>query len=131
VYPERHCLENHVKNDCTLTLVNCDFSYAGCPIQLVRKDMETHLNDGSLHHVSLLARYGQQLAEKLIEKDEYVASLAASLEEKLVVSVQRIDHLEGQVSSLRRKQEEDRKLYAAMFPIQFTMTNFEQLKKKR
>jgi len=129
VYPERHCLENHVKNDCTLTLVNCDFSYAGCPIQLVRKDMETHLNDGSLHHVSLLARYGQQLAEKLIEKDEYVASLAASLEEKLVVSVQRIDHLEGQVSSLRRKQEEDRKLYAAMFPIQFTMTNFEQLKK--
>ena len=95
------------------------------------------MNDSSLHHVSLLAGYSQQLAEKLVEKEEHVASLTASVEEKVVVSAERVGCLEGQVMSLseevpslKLKREEDRRLYAAAFPVRFTMTNFEQLKAK-
>ena len=76
VSPERQNVETHVNTVCPLTVVNCDFHYAGCEVQLVRKDMLTHLAESLLSHLSLLALHNQQLTQLTIQQKE-------SLEESL------------------------------------------------
>ena len=62
VSPERQNVETHVNTVCPLTVVNCDFHYAGCEVQLVRKDMPTHLAESLVTHISLLTTQTQMLA---------------------------------------------------------------------
>ena len=62
VSPERQNVETHVNTVCPLTVVNCDFHYAGCEVQLVRKDMPTHLAESLATHISLLTTQTQTLA---------------------------------------------------------------------
>ena len=67
VSPERQNVETHVNTVCPLTVVNCDFHYAGCEVQLVRKDMPTHLAESLLSHLSILALHNQQLTQLTIQ----------------------------------------------------------------
>ena len=62
VSPERQNVETHVNTVCPLTVVNCDFHYAGCEVQLVRKDMPAHLAESLATHISLLTTQTQTLA---------------------------------------------------------------------
>ena len=62
VSPERQNVETHVNTACPLTVINCDFHYAGCEVQLVRKDMPTHLAESLAAHISLLTTQTQMLA---------------------------------------------------------------------
>ena len=62
VSPERQNVETHVNTVCPLTVVKCDFHYAGCEVQLVRKDMPTHLAESLVTHISLLTTQTQVLA---------------------------------------------------------------------
>ena len=62
VSPERQNVETHVNTVCPLTVVNCDFHYAGCEVQLVRKDMLAHLAESLATHISLLTTQTQTLA---------------------------------------------------------------------
>ena len=62
--PERQNVETHVNTVCPLTVVNCDFHYAGCEVQLVRKDMPTHLAESLATHISLLTTQTQTLADE-------------------------------------------------------------------
>ena len=62
VSPERQNVETHVNTVCPLTVVNCDFHYTGCEVQLVRKDMPTHLAESLVTHISLLTTQTQTLA---------------------------------------------------------------------
>ena len=55
IFFHRLDLEGHVKNDCPLSVVECDFSYAGCDVKLARKDMPEHVNESLATHFSLLA----------------------------------------------------------------------------
>ena len=64
VSPERQNVEMHVKTVCSLTVVNCDFHYAGCEVQLVCKDMPTHLAESLGAHISLLTNQTQSLADR-------------------------------------------------------------------
>ena len=59
---ERQNMEAHVNTVCPLTVVNCDFHYAGCEVQSVRKDMPTHLAESLVTHISLLTTQTQTLA---------------------------------------------------------------------
>ena len=65
VSPERQNVEIHVNTECPLTLVNCDFHYAGCEVQLLRKDMPTHLakSQSLAAHISLLTTQTQMLTD--------------------------------------------------------------------
>ena len=72
VNPERQNLEYHVHNDCSLTEVNCDYCYAGCKVQLSRKDMSVHLAEDTANHITLVATHSQR---KMKEKDEQIAEL--------------------------------------------------------
>ena len=60
---ERQNLKHHVSEDCPLTVVNCDFHYAGCELQLPRKDMPTHLAENLVAHLSQLAARNQKLID--------------------------------------------------------------------
>ena len=72
VSPERQNVETHVNTVCPLTVVNCDFHYAGCEVQIVRKDMPTHLAESLLPHLSLLALHNQQLTQLTIRQKESI-----------------------------------------------------------
>ena len=76
--PERQNLEHHVSEDCPLTVVNCDFYYAGCEVQLPHKDLPAHLAENLVAHTSLMATYNRS---KVQEKDQQIAQLTDDLRE--------------------------------------------------
>ena len=54
---QRQELEQHVRYDCPLTLVQCDFHIAGCGEYLARKDMPSHISENIVRHMSHLQLY--------------------------------------------------------------------------
>ena len=80
VYPERQNLERHESSECPVTVVNCDFHYAGCEVQLPRKDMPAHLAKNLITHMTQLATYSQQKVE---EKDRQILQLTQQLMQKI------------------------------------------------
>ena len=72
---ERQNLGHHVKEECPLAVVECDFHYAGCGVKLQRKDMAGHMKDESMVHISLLAAENQRLTKRLLERDEKMQQL--------------------------------------------------------
>ena len=75
-YPfERQELQSH-KDECPLTLVDCLFHYAGCDVQLPRKDLPEHNMKETVTHLTLLAsithklvKENQELRETMKKKD--------------------------------------------------------------
>ena len=51
---QRQELEQHVGQDCPLTLIQCDFHIAGCEVCLPRKDLPSHIHKNIVLHISLL-----------------------------------------------------------------------------
>ena len=153
VYPERQNLEHHVSKDCPLTVINCDFCYAGCEVQLPRKNMPTHAAKNVVVHMSLMAVHNQQVTQKKIyEKDEEIVKMKNELAERKVEIVklkdelgqklkenkQKIEKLEEENEALKRSlaqktEEMERKLEPLLpsLPVEFTMTDFDQYKKNK
>ena len=124
VCPKRQYLEHHVSKVCLLAVVNCDFHYAGCEVQLPRTLMPAHLAENMMVHMSLMAVQNRKEIAKL--KDE------------LTVSAQKIEALEGENEALKRSLaqtqiEIERKLEPVLpsLPVEFTMTNFEWYKRNK
>ena len=166
VYPERRNVHDHVNKDCPLTVVVCDFHYAGCQVRLPRRDILSHLNENLSSHMALMGVHSQRMAEKVVEKDEQIDEAIGRLTNELSkiqeVNEQRINELEKENRALRhslkQKEEESKRAhtnskrdyealsqevtqlrneeslqklrpYVPTFPIEFTMTNFTQLKR--
>ena len=55
VTPERRNINSHLKNSCPLTIIQCDFQYAGCEAKLPRQDMPSHISSNLTMHISMLA----------------------------------------------------------------------------
>ena len=51
---ERQDIKGHLEDDCTLAKVSCPLHYAGCEVELPRKDMPEHMKD-TVTHLTLLA----------------------------------------------------------------------------
>ena len=110
VDPERQKLEMHVNTQCPLTIVNCDFCYTGCEVQLARRDMPTHLAESLTTHISLLTAQAQTmtgsgaqglLAEHLLPHlsllalhNQQLTRLTIHLKENLEESQRKIEVLE-------------------------------------
>ena len=128
VYPERRNVHDHVNKDCPLTLVICDFHYAGCQVRLPRRDILSHLNENLSSHMALLGVHSQRMAERAMEKDEVIKRLKNEFE--VLKKELRSDNeaLKQEVAELSSKQE---KLlsYVPRFPIDITMTDFEKHKR--
>ena len=83
-------LEEHVTNDCPLTLIDCCFKHAGCEVRLPRKDMDLHLGVAVVHHLTMHASDSEVKMkelkadnERLSRKCEYLESEVTKLEQKL------------------------------------------------
>ena len=82
---QRQDLDLHVKEECHLTVVQCELHHAGCKVTLPRKDMADHMKKDSIAHISLLAAENNRLSKRLLEKEEQICVLTqqnAKLEEK-------------------------------------------------
>ena len=49
---QRQELEQHVSQECPLTLVDCDFQMVGCEVRLPRRSMPSHINENIVGHMS-------------------------------------------------------------------------------
>ncbi len=63
-------LKKHLSGQCPLSLVECEFSNAGCDVELCRKDLPSHLSDSMVTHMSLLAKENRNLRVKLAKQAE-------------------------------------------------------------
>ena len=100
-FPERQKLDDHVGKECPLTVVECDFHYAGCEVRLPRRNMPDHLKDGLVAHFSLLAVSHKQ------QQDE-IKALKMKQEEEMKA-------MRGEIDKLNKRTEHLR----LIFPIDF------------
>ena len=95
---ERRCLDSHLEEECPLRVVECDFHYAGCDEKRPRREMEAHLKESHMLHLSLLATINQKLCEEVLEKDEQISKLSQEVDAR--VSEVRAE-LKDEIASLR------------------------------
>ena len=130
VYPERQNLEHHVSKDCPLTVVNCDFHYAGCEEQLPHKDMPAHLAENLVIHTTKLVISMQEKIQALTLETR---ALRYALTEKESEIADSKTKQESEIAQLKARQEGDHSSLQAMqshgvLPVEFTMTEFEKHK---
>lgn len=82
---ERQNLDEHLNTECPLKVIECEFHYAGCEDQVLRKDMPSHLEENHVQHTTLLAAINQKLAEDLAEKDEQLSQLHEEMQTQLSI----------------------------------------------
>ena len=67
-------LQAHI--ECPLQEVACDFSHAGCKVQVVRQDLSQHMSNAAQQHMALVSR------ALLQDKEREIAQLKQPLREK-------------------------------------------------
>ena len=118
---QRQYLDQHLEEECPLTVVQCKLHHAGCEVTLPRKDMANHMKEDSISHISLLAAENHRLSKRLLEKEEQICLLTqqnTELEEK--TSKQSLD-----LRELRTDVEMQH-----IVPVTIKMAAFDELKKK-
>ena len=61
---QRQNLKSHIVTDCSQTTIDCDFQHVGCEVRLPRKDMQAHLQENIVTHISLLMASHKKLEEE-------------------------------------------------------------------
>ena len=84
---QRQNLENHIANDCPLTIINCDFQHVGCEVRLPRKDMPAHLKESVALHLSRNTEYSKQIKAELLRVEREKNT-------ELATQMQRLNKLE-------------------------------------
>ena len=141
---QRSKIEDHVNNECPLTKVPCPFTYAGCEVKLLRKDMPAHTADISVHF-ALLASFTWEIKQKQIATEkqfkEKQEAMERQFEEKMkatekqyevILEKQRATQSQNQVlheqlNIMERKVaalEDTQQMKSALgkFPIDFRVT---------
>ena len=130
-YPfERQELATHLKDECPLTLVNCPFYYAGCDVQIPRKDMSEHMKDWA-KHLTLLAsvthtimRENQDLRETMKKMNhdhqDKMKAMQDEMKEKLQATQQDMQgKLQATQQGIKEKQQDmQEKLQATQQGVQ-------------
>ena len=74
-------LEAHLKSDCPLAEIECEFRYAGCRKALVRQGNDQHMNEHTQMHLSLLSAKLQQVLSILDTKETELKSLRQEVDQ--------------------------------------------------
>ena len=103
---ERQELENHLQDQCPLTLVECPFGYVGCKKRLPRKDVPKHVNEST--HITLLAtttqalmKENQELQQKAIQSEEMSRKTVEEVQGALQTLHQKYDSVVAENQKLR------------------------------
>ena len=103
---ERENMEEHLRQECPLQRVSCEFSLAGCEVELPREDLAGHLESSQVEHMSMLAALNLRLSDDLAEKDEQIAKVAKDFSNQLTESKQEIELLRKENTSLKQELSE-------------------------
>ena len=106
---ERNTLEDHLKM-CSLQVVDCDFSYAGCNEKLQRQHMEKHIEENTQKHLALMAaasmkrsREFEQMSQELQEqRDEF----RGYLEQKERETAEQLKQKDEQVKAVEKRLQQ-------------------------
>ena len=68
-------LEEHLSSVCPLSIVECEFSHAGCDVKMYRKDFPFHLSESMVTHMSLLARENKRQDSEISSQHSQITQL--------------------------------------------------------
>ena len=108
VTPKRQDVETHVNTVCSLTVVKCEFHYAGCEVNLARKDMPTHLAESLVTHISLLTTQTQMLEGKCGQDNTLLHLSLLALHQLTQLTIQQKESLEEcrhNIQELKREKQ--------------------------
>ena len=138
---ERQNLDRHVKEECPLTVVQCELHHGDHTVTLPRKDMGDHMKEASIAHISFLAAENHRLSERLLEKEEHIAVLIRQNRDLEETTTKKLFELKEETTSLlrevtkvdRRQTSNTQELrnYVELrniVPVTMKMANFEELK---
>ena len=72
-------VNKHVACDCPQTVIQCDLAHYGCSVRLPRVDMTSHLESGTVDHISLLMKKIAELQDENDGLKEEFADVAFEL----------------------------------------------------
>ena len=101
-FPQRKDVDSHINQVCPLTVIDCDFSYAGCEVRLPRGDMASHLKDDMVKHFSLLA-----ISHKKQQKDLKGQRELLNAQQEMLKSHQEVNNVQqAEIEDLKRQIDE-------------------------
>ena len=111
---QRQCLDQHVKEECPQTVVQCMLHHAGCEVTLPRKDMADHMKEDWTSHISLLASENCRLSKRLFEKEEQITQLeektteqSQDLREKITSLSQELTRVKQELTQKATSQDQE------------------------
>lgn len=141
---QRQNLSRHCKDECKLRppdKIPCEYSFAGCSVQIPPEEMQKHLEEDMQMHLSLVATSHLSLRQRLIEmqghfdeSNRYIEKLQEQkreMQEQFQKELQEMRLLRAEVERLRMRQDQDRlsiellQNYSCILPIIFTLSDYE------
>ena len=128
-FPQRQEFESHLK-DCPLTVIECEFHYAGCKVTLPRRNMTDHLKDGLITHISLLAMSHRRQEDEVKVLNTNHQEEIKALNEKYQAEMETLKRrqqdemkaLTDEVNKLRMQTKQLR-LHMQIVPVEFLVEN--------
>lgn len=108
-------LEHHVNQVCPLSVVDCDFSFAGCRSKQQRRELPEHLAASVSTHLSLLAAHSAAAEAKVVQ-----------LREEIEKRDKRLEELERDNYSLKEKVSRLDSYIVNIPPVTFELANFQK-----
>ena len=119
---QRQYLDQHLEEECPLTVVQCELHHAGCEVILPRKDMADHMKKDSIAHISLLAAENHCLSKQLLEKEEQICLLTQQ--------ITKLEEKTSKQSQDLRELRTDVEMQRDIPPVTFKVAGFDELKKE-
>jgi TNF receptor-associated factor 4 len=105
-YLVRKNLEAHQASECLLAVVKCSFDFAGCKVEIPRKEMAAHITESLADHISLQAiSHQKQLKELQADISELKAEnqkLKDTLDEQSQKFKDQLDEQNQKIATLLR-----------------------------
>ena len=73
-------VDNHINQDCSMTIVDCDYQVFGCKVRPTRKDLPTHITERVADHMAMLAESMREKAKEQAELQNKVSQQQASID---------------------------------------------------
>ncbi len=80
--PQRQGLVLHAEQKCLLTPVQCEFRYAGCEVELTRRNMANHLRYSIVDHMTLMSLKHTESMNGLKEENKLLKQQGVDLREE-------------------------------------------------
>ena len=123
IHISRKIIDKHLDNDCPLQLTDCVFSYAGCDVKVMRKDMTAHIAQSLAYHLSLQAVSHKELLDKQTAMQKEIDGLREKLDEKTSELNDEVEALKEDCSDLKSKQE-SLHTHISIIPVHLVLNNF-------